>query len=481
MMTKAPDIFTVPPYALSEYLNLEALTILKRSHRFFNKLSHISSPIIHLSSRKPLTSYYPIMLHQYPKCKLVHHGDYNSRHRTLHPILFPNIISLDLNTCNTIEQNISTLTKLTSLSLEQCQAITTELVNLTRLESLSLTDNHRIVGSSLQKLKLRELKLNNNGTVTDDHIISFPLISLSLLNNRTITPSILSKFNLTELNILRYKPALLANEIIKCTTLINLELNMDTLLHIGFKTLAHMTHLKKLTIDSPTSIFADSPAYLQNLSCLHLNHIEENIKIPPLTSLQTLIIQYYSKSIDLSSASLHNLHHLEIHKLSERNFSLKNLTYLHAVHDYQLYNKELREFQNLTKLIIDTRYYDRTIDITHLKSLISLAIIGGKLQSFVCISEDSKPVANRTLQSLTINSYEAVPNVDDISLTAFPNLKYFCLDRTKIRTSCFENLQNLFWLAIATDNNLDAACIPSLIKRGIIIKYWHIWPIIPPY
>ncbi|AYV82619.1 MAG: hypothetical protein Hyperionvirus1_198 [Hyperionvirus sp.] len=432
-------IFNIPVEAICEYLNIDDMVTLRRTHHFFyEKYCQRGRPVIHLSFHDYQQSVYSNLVRQFPKAKLVVPQYRNELLVHTFAAKYANFISIDLSYVNYIRNNISTFTNLTYLCLYRCNAITTELANLTQLEELNLSDNCRVLGLSLQKLtRLRKLHLDNNLMINDYDIVSLPIRSLSLRNNRVITPYILGELNLTQLHIC--KNSVLSKDMSKCTTLIDLELDAWA------DYIKEMTHLRKLTI----------------------YNIQASVTIPPLVLLETLIVKNRSRGI-IDFGLCKNLLHLEVtdyfHRIELS--GVTNLTYLYVGEQerQESFNLDVSLLKNLKKLIIDTDNYDRNLDIACLRSLISLEINRGVLNSLV---------ANENLRSLAIKMY---PRVDDVSLGALTNLKYLYLWRLGgISVSCFKKLHNLFLVEI--DYYERDERILFLEKRDVIVRHLSVWNI----
>ncbi|AYV83400.1 MAG: hypothetical protein Hyperionvirus6_81 [Hyperionvirus sp.] len=216
----------------------------------------------------------------------------------------------------------------------------------------------------------------------------------------------------------------------------------------------------------------DPLKYLTNLTYLELQSIIGDVEISSLRLLETLIIKGTSPRLNFPSTPLDNLSHLEISSYAYKlNFPfLKNLTTLDMGSGWLCGNRERIELKYLKKLILREVRYCSYIDISGLNFLTSLDILNCAVDTFV---RQGALFANDTLQSLSVSSFYW--NLDDSSLAGVPNLKYFYLDTfsyggSKMNSSCFKDLENLFRLE-GRKHNLSKECIASLKKKGIMIRY----------
>ncbi|AYV82631.1 MAG: hypothetical protein Hyperionvirus1_210 [Hyperionvirus sp.] len=459
------SVFDIPPFAIYEYFDTDELVTLRRTHRFFaSKLCPIGSPIIHLRSDTSASkSEYAKIPIQFPKAKLI-----VEKHGGIHPTILLNVTSLNVSYLTHLI-DLSLMTNLTSLKLMESDYVRSEMLdNLTKLVELALDSTPCIKGPTVRKLtNLQTLNLDMNDTITDADIASLPIRSLSLLHNTTITPLVLKQLNLTHLNITHAMPAL-ADELLHCLQLTDLELDMNTIIKIGLETIRKIPSLRKLTIDEFVQTpRIDAMKYLTHLTYLNFKNIKANLDHTPFPLLQTLIITGVAPSIlYFPSVPLDNLTHLEINNYANLIVDyLKNLTYLDICVPRLPSNRELHRFGKLKKVILRGDGYRRPIDISQLTSVESLEIIGSDA-SFSVYGR------NESLESLTIDTPRNTP-LDDNSIQLFPNLKYLSLGPQcpKVTGSCFKHLPKLFSLSINERNSLDPKHILALIKRGVLIKY----------
>ncbi|AYV82721.1 MAG: hypothetical protein Hyperionvirus2_89 [Hyperionvirus sp.] len=449
-------LFLVPPYAICDFLDKDDLVILMRTHSFFSlKYAKIASPQISLLYRpNDDRIIYKKILKKFPKAKLI----IDTVSMTKNLTVLPRITSLDLSYSYSYAPNLPLITNLTSLCLRNCgETINTEMLTpLTKLVELDLDNNREIKGSTLQKLTLlQKLNLDNNTIITDLDIEYLPLRSLSLECNTTITPFILPKLNLTHLNIRNYGAESLSEEIIKCRTITSLDLSGNRFADI-FKIIEKMTWLQKLTINE--RVYEKSLSYLTNLTYLEI-YRNQAIEISSLVKLQTLIIR--ETGIFGSRYECQVSYQIKF-------INLKNLTHLDVSIGRLLSNPKLSKLENLKKLTLRNSIYNLDIDISHLISLTSLEIINCSMHSFVREGN----ISNQSLESLTV--VESTTKIYDNSLAAFSNLKYLVLqpkETSRIKGRCFKDLPKLFSIKINQLVRLEDSCIPSLLKRGIMLSY----------
>ncbi|AYV82671.1 MAG: hypothetical protein Hyperionvirus2_39 [Hyperionvirus sp.] len=436
---------TLPAYAYQDFLTLDDLIMLRRTHQFFlEKLCKIATPTINIFY-KQLN-----MLAQFPKARLMANKTSGIDGEDL--TIFPRITCLDIShnsNCN-VSEHLSLMTKLTELNMR---------------------DNVVIRGPVLRKLTLvRKLVLDLNTVITDLDIEALPLRSLSIAKNRIITPLVLRKLNLTHLNINDYTTSRhsieLGDEIIRCVTITDLELYGTDAYAIGFKTMDKMTWLRKLTIDEqPFSDYGNHLKCLTNLTYLEIkNGRRIQIGMAVLQQLETLII---TKGIfvDIPSMPMTNLTRLEISADASYTLNygcLRNLTHLDLGEGSSEKNLEIAELKKLRKLILRNVNYSSYVNIF---CVVELEICYCDIAGFAGGGGDR-------LESLTVNTLGAI--IDDDDMVRFPNLKYFSMGRAgcaKVTGTCFKDMEQLYSLTISKYNNLDPSCIAELNRAGIMIKY----------
>ncbi|AYV80884.1 MAG: hypothetical protein Harvfovirus9_14 [Harvfovirus sp.] len=468
-------IFTIPVEAYVEYFKIDDLIMLRRTHPgFAGKLCLIAKPVIELFAPMIGIIDYSNVPRQFPKAKLAVGKRQSGITCSQNLNVLGNITSLDCTGRSIMVVDLSVMTGLTSLCLDQCDAIKTEWLDaMTKLVSLNLADNNQIKGVTLRKLtNLRHLNLDSNTTITDLDIEGLPLCSLSLAHNTTISPFVIRRLNLTQLNIDRYGTGEFTAETSLWTTITDLHINIGDRWRLKNReeTIAKMTWLRRLTItDSFPHI--DCVKSLTNLTYLELKDatVGEIVGITPLLLLQTLIIKGQKNVrhlIDFPVGPFNDLTHLEIIDYDVIfNFDfLTNLTHLDIECVPPMDYGKLCKLKNLTKLILRISSLWTYIDISGLRSLISLEVLGrGIVRSFV---------GNDSLQSLKMDITNCI--LDDSSLVLMRNLRHLSLgifSCEKVIGTCFRSLDKLFSVEISVRNKLGEECIADLEKRGVMVRY----------
>ncbi|AYV80492.1 MAG: hypothetical protein Harvfovirus2_22 [Harvfovirus sp.] len=462
----------IPEHAYVEYLDINDLTRLRQTHpHFAGRLSQIAKPIIELFASETHWIDYSKLPLQFPKAKLVIGKGHSGVTRTLGLGVLANVTSLDCVDRLRMNLDISMMTNLTFLCLDRCDAIKTEAVDaMTNLVSLSLAGNDEIKGSTVRKLtNLRELNLDSNTTITDLDIDALPLQSLSLVSNWKISPLMLKRFNLTKLNISYYATDALIGEIILCTTVTDLSLNMYDVNQLGQETVAKMTWLRRLTITDPKAdIYRELFQYLTNLTYLEFKDCRTIFQVGPLLPLQSLVVKGRKTGypFDLLHHSLNDLTYLEVHGYDvflNLNF-VTNLTHLDIERPDRRVGEDLVKLKYLKKLVLRECTDWLHIDISGLTSLVSLEILGRVIVRSL--------VGADGLQSLKIYANNCV--VDDSSFLSMRNLRCISLGGIScegVKGTSFKHLDKLFEVEIGMRNGLDQECLYDLKKRGVVVRY----------
>ncbi|AYV83012.1 MAG: hypothetical protein Hyperionvirus3_158 [Hyperionvirus sp.] len=474
--TKSAPLFTIPPLAICDFYTILDLVTLRRTHRSFSqkgKICQEASPLIHLTS---YTDYSQVPI-QFPKAKLLIEKTSHHIITSQNSFVLANITSLNIpdNSLNEIQLEI--MTRLTSFSLSiSPDTKTLTLDELTQLTDLELHHNTTLEGIPLRKLtSLRRLNLNGNMSVKDLDIESLPLHSLSLGYNSAITPSVLATLRLTYLNISGSAKHAIGDEIIKCRTLTELELNMNDLIICGLPAVKKMGHLRKLILHHPQKNYEEYTAHLTNLTHLEIHDINTQIEVIGPRSIQTLHVIGRTHYYSFTCASFDNLTYLKLDMETVNiiiNFNnLRKLTYLDMYLETptKIDYRELGALTILKKIILRIGTFNETkINLSPCISLTSVEILSESNHSSFSPRD---LIANENIQSLTIktlnttihdNSFDRYPNLNYLSLHSFSYVLYKC--------KCFENLHKLALLEIAKHQHLDTECIVSLERRGIMIR-----------